>query len=509
MKKLFENLLLSLISLLFVASPAKALNELDVPELGSAAVYEIEQLLKENNISFGTNLHEADDKQQQSDGNEGKHLFWSKVKNTAKKSAENAGKAALDQMKSGNFDISDLSSSIAAGAMPDISQFSPSDVLNLFKKKKGAKKDLEEAKEELKSIEKAELQEREDKIKAIRSELLECETALTPLPAESPTRIPLEARVVQLRLQLEDLEANEDSTNEDADAEGDNSAEQASAPKKESTMDKLKKKKDAIVEKYDKTKEKIKKKKNAIAKKYEKAKAKAMEKIAKAQEEYENFTKVLDTTEKFQAMQKKTDDYMDKIFGEQEEEEVEDIYAEVISDFFLEEDEIINSENISRVAKKRKQAYYYAVQELFATAAQGDEMSLQTKEDADKARETMTDEADTNFGAKNMQMLVDFQIIRSSAHLTRMLLAKLKMDSLQHIQGWTNFYKLNDYSQDFTLFNLDNYKFYSGLGGKLKATSKGLLSKYKKKAKSAINNAVNSSQGTVNNAVQNALGGNK
>lgn len=499
MNKLFKNLLLSLLPMLMVTYPALALNELDVPELGSAAVYEIEQLLKENNISFGSNLHEADEKQQQSDGNEGKHLFWDKVKKTAIKSAENAGKAALEQAKSGNFNFQDMAGSIAEGAMPDISQFSPSDLLNLVKKKKGAKKDLEEAKEELKSIEDAELQERNDKIKAIRSELLECETALAALPPESPTRITLEPRAVQLRMELEDLEANEDSTVEETNTEGNNQTAtdlsvgegQAPEPKKESTM------------------EKLKKKKNAIAKKYEKAKAKAMEKIAKAQEEYENFTKVLDTSAKFQEMQKKTDEYMNKIFGEQEEEEVEDIYAQVIADFFLDEDEIINSENITRVAKKRKQAYYYALQDLFVTATQGDGTSLQTREEADTARETMTEEADTNFGAKNMQMSVEFQIIRSSAQLTKMLLAKLKMDSLQHIQSWTNFYKLNDYSQDFTSFNLDNYKFDPSLKGKLKSKGKSLLNKYKNKAKNAAKSAVQKSQGVVDSAVKKAVGDDK
>jgi hypothetical protein len=361
----------------------------------------------------------------------------------------------------------------------------------LVKKKKGAKKDLEEAKEELKSIEQAELQERNDKIKAIRSELLECETALVPLPAESPTRIPLEARVVQLRMELQDLEANEDSTtDEETSVENNGGAvdentsltDESTKTKKESFLTKVKNKTSDTVEK-------VKKKKNAIAEKYEKNKAKAMEKIAKAKEEYENFTKVLDTTKKFQEMQKKADEYMNKIFGEEEEEETEDIYATVISDFFLDEDEIINSENISRVAKKRKQAYYYAIQDLFITATHGDGMSLQTREDGDKARETMTGEADTNFGAKNMQMLVDFQIIRSSAQLTKMLLAKLKMDSLQHIQGWTNFYKLNDYSQDFSSFDLDNYKFDSSLGGKLKSKGKSLLKKYKDKAKNAADNA--------------------
>ena len=71
------------------------------------------------------------------------------------------------------------------------------------------------------------------------------------------------------------------------------------------------------------------------------------------------------------------------------------------------------------------------------------------------------------------------------------------MESLQTIQDWNNFYKLNDYSQDFTLFNLDIYEYDPSLKGKLKTMGKGLLDKAKKGIKNKVTSTVQSAKDTA------------
>ncbi|MBO6289245.1 MAG: hypothetical protein J6N45_02850 [Alphaproteobacteria bacterium] len=488
MKKIFKYLLLSLVMVAFSASKTFALNELDIPELGAAASFEIEQLLKQIETQYGTNLHISDEKHQQGEGNEGKHLFWEKVKGAGtdylEKKANEVKDAAIEQVKSGNFNIKDLANNIATGAMPDLSAFSASDLINLGKQKLQAKQEVDKAQEELESIEKAELEERQAKIKEIKSEILKYETAMAPLAEEDPTRTEYGVTIVQLQHQLDDLEANEDTTDvsENGEKQTTTDNDKTQEPKKDSVLTKLNKKK------------------NAIAKKYEDKKAAAMKKIAEAKEKYANITKVLDAGKAFQSLTQKADSML---FGNAESEETEDdvdmgpIYTQTINDFFLAEDEPYSSEGITRIMKKRKQAYYEALQDLLTSATQGDGMTLQTQADAKKMRDSLTETADTNFGAKNMQIGVDFQIVKSSAQLTKMLLAKLKMESLQTIQDWNNFYKLNDYSQDFTLFNLDIYEYDPSLKGKLKTMGKGLLDKAKKGIQNKVTGTVQSAKDTA------------
>ncbi|MBR2299535.1 MAG: hypothetical protein IJ870_03055 [Alphaproteobacteria bacterium] len=485
MKKIFKYLLLSLVMVAFSASKTFALNELDIPELGAAASFELQQLLKQIETQYGTNLHISDEKHQQGEGNEGKHLFG-KIKaigtDYLKKKANEVKDVAIEQVKSGNFNIKDLANNIATGAMPDLSSFSVSDLINLGKQKLQAKQEVDKAQAELESIEKAELGDRQSKIKAIKSEILKYETAMIPLAEEDPTRTEYGIAITQLQHQLDDLEANEDTTDvsENGEKQTTTDNDKTQEPKKDSVLTK------------------IKKKKNAIAKKYEDKKAAAMKKIAEAKEKYANITTVLDAGKAFQSLTQKTDTLL---FGNAESEEAEDdvetIYAQTIADFFLAEDEPYSSEGTTRVMKKRKQAYYEALQDLLTSATQGDGMTLQTQADAKKMRDSLTETADTNFGAKNMQIGVDFQIVKSSAQLTKMLLAKLKMESLQTIQDWNNFYKLNDYSQDFTLFNLDIYEYDPSLKGKLKTMGKGLLDKAKKGIKNKVTGTVQSAKDTA------------
>ena len=51
------------------------------------------------------------------------------------------------------------------------------------------------------------------------------------------------------------------------------------------------------------------------------------------------------------------------------------------------------------------------------------------------------------------------------------------METMEHIQSWTSYDKMKDYSQDVTLFNLDNYVFDPSLGGRLKTKANDLLKK--------------------------------
>ena len=540
MEKIFKYLLLSLAIVLCSTSKVFALNELDVPELGAAASFEIEQLLKQIETQYGINLQISDDKHQQGDGNEGKHLFET-IKATGtdylKKKINEAKDAAIEQVKSGNFNIKDLVNNIAADAIPDLSALSASDLINIGKQQLLARQETDKAREELESIEKAELEERQAKIQAIKSEILKYETAMSSLAEEDPTRTEYGIAITQLQHQLDDLEANEDTTDVSENGGENNSVmakinekkdeiTQKVEEKKDAVMAKINEKKDEITQKVEEKKDavmakinekkdeitqkveakkdavmaKINKKKDKIAQKYEDKKAAAMEKIKEAQSKYENITKVLDAGKAFQSLTQKTDAVL---FGSAENQESEDdvdietVYIQTISDFFMDEDEPYSSEGTTRVMKKRKQAYYEALQDLLTSATQGDGMTLQTQADAKKMRDSLTETADTNFGAKNMQMGVDFQIVKSSAQFTKMLIAKLKMESMQTIQNWD--YKLNDQSQDFTLFNLDIYEYDPSLKGKLKTMGKGLLDKAKKDIK---NKAKGAAQAAKDKALQ-------
>ena len=518
MEKIFKYLLLSLAIVLCSTSKVFALNELDVPELGAAASFEIEQLLKQIETQYGINLQISDDKHQQGDGNEGKHLFET-IKATGtdylKKKINEAKDAAIEQVKSGNFNIKDLVNNIAADAIPDLSALSASDLINIGKQQLLARQETDKAREELESIEKAELEERQAKIQAIKSEILKYETAMSSLAEEDPTRTEYGIAITQLQHQLDDLEANEDTTDVSENGGENNSVmakinekkdeiTQKVEEKKDAVMAKINEKKDEITQKVEAKKDavmaKINKKKDKIAQKYEDKKAAAMEKIKEAQSKYENITKVLDAGKAFQSLTQKTDAVL---FGSAENQESEDdvdietVYIQTISDFFMDEDEPYSSEGTTRVMKKRKQAYYEALQDLLTSATQGDGMTLQTQADAKKMRDSLTETADTNFGAKNMQMGVDFQIVKSSAQFTKMLIAKLKMESMQTIQNWD--YKLNDQSQDFTLFNLDIYEYDPSLKGKLKTMGKGLLDKAKKDIK---NKAKGAAQAAKDKALQ-------
>ena len=496
MEKIFKYLLLSLAIVLCSTSKVFALNELDVPELGAAASFEIEQLLKQIETQYGINLQISDDKHQQGDGNEGKHLFET-IKATGtdylKKKINEAKDAAIEQVKSGNFNIKDLVNNIAADAIPDLSALSASDLINIGKQQLQARQETDKAREELESIEKAELEERQAKIQAIKSEILKYETAMSSLAEEDPTRTEYGIAITQLQHQLDDLEANEDTTDVSENGGENNSVMAKINEKKDEITQKVEEKKDAVMAK-------INKKKDKIAQKYEDKKAAAMEKIKEAQSKYENITKVLDAGKAFQSLTQKTDAVL---FGSAENQEsegdvdIETVYIQTISDFFMDEDEPYSSEGITRIMKKRKQAYYEALQDLLTSATQGDGMTLQTQADAKKMRDSLTETADTNFGAKNMQMGVDFQIVKSSAQFTKMLIAKLKMESMQTIQNWD--YKLNDQSQDFTLFNLDIYEYDPSLKGKLKTMGKGLLDKAKKDIK---NKAKGAAQAAKDKALQ-------
>lgn len=446
----------AILSLILVAGTSEvyAFHELGITSsLGIGTNY-LQSLVEKSGENFEQNIEELTNKQT-SGGEEGepegKELSaQQKLMSQAKKMAREQGKSALDAgisaVKSGNFNVKDIAGSMLEGAKPDLSNLDLSELASvgkdLLKGKKEAQKDIANAEAELKALDEVEKQERRDKIKAIEQAIMEKELALTAVTPGSDEALQFSMDLQDLKKQKQLLmEQVETDTQQEADKSG------------------------------------LAKKKDEIAKKYAAMKVSAQEKIDVAKEKYEQYANALQEVDIAKEMNNQADKIADEIFGAEEAQETQTLYTQIINDFFLGEDEEPNQGNISRIRQNRKRAYYQAVQDLFAAAIQSDGAAWQIGDDAEQAHAAITESAETNFGARVMQLSVDIQSVKSAARLTRMLLAKIRMETTEHIQSWTSYDKMKDYSQDVTLFNLDNYVFDPSLGGRLKTKANDLLKK--------------------------------
>ncbi len=453
---IFGAAILSLI-LILGSSEVYAFHELGITSsLGIGTNY-LQSLVEKSGENFEQNIEELTDKQT-SGGEEGepegKELSaQQKLMSQAKKMAREQGKKALDTgisaVKSGNFNVKDIAGSMLGGAKPDLSNLDLSELASvgkdLLKGKKEAQKDVANAEAQLKALDEAEKQERRDKIKAIEQAIMEKELAVTAVTPGSD-------EALQFSMDLQDLKKQKQLLMEQVETDTQQESEQED-------------------------KSGLAKKKDEIAKKYAAMKVSAQEEIDAAKEKYEQYANALQEVDIAKEMNNQADKMADEIFGEEEAQETQALYTQIINDFFLGEDEEPNQGNISRIRQNRKRAYYQAVQDLFAAAVQSDGAAWQIGDDTEQAHAAITESAETNFGARVMQLSVDIQSVKSAARLTRMLLAKIRMETMEHIQSWTSYDKMKDYSQDVTLFNLDNYVFDPSLGGRLKTKANDLLKK--------------------------------
>lgn len=189
-------------------------------------------------------------------------------------------------------------------------------------------------------------------------------------------------------------------------------------------------------------------------------------------------------------MEKATDALFAAAEEDEENEKTEEMYASDYKDFFLGKYEKESSETIARVRYKRQKEYYLALQNLMRVLIIG---SAKGKTIADSSEnylvrttggETKNGEKvtapDGIFGGMSMKIGADIQNAKIAARYTELLLAQMRFNAMSEIILWNDKYKLNDYSKDFTAFNLDDYV----------NKKKSLLDKLKDKANSTVQDKV-------------------
>lgn len=138
---------------------------------------------------------------------------------------------------------------------------------------------------------------------------------------------------------------------------------------------------------------------------------------------------------------------------------------------------------------------------MFVAAVQADGAIWKAGEDAVKMRKIINEKAETNFGAKVMQLGIEVQTAKTAARLTRVMLAQMRMETMEHVQGWTTYDHMRDYSQDVTAFNLDNYIYDPSLMGRLKTKFNQGVKDLRKKAVQTGKQTIQGVQGQVGNQI--------
>lgn len=148
-----------------------------------------------------------------------------------------------------------------------------------------------------------------------------------------------------------------------------------------------------------------------------------------------------------------------KLFGnnKQSDDENAKLYDETLKKLFLAKTEAKNSETVARVMQNRRQEYYESVINLLTVAVEGDKQVLDSTKKIVGMNDDITKQAESNYGGKDLQIGIDIEMARSAALYTRLLLAKIRMDTSRNIQSWSDNYYLKSYSHDVTKFNLDDY----------------------------------------------------
>ena len=148
----------------------------------------------------------------------------------------------------------------------------------------------------------------------------------------------------------------------------------------------------------------------------------------------------------------------DELFGDDEEEKVQAVYESNIERLFLGENEYEGNTNVARISQARKKEYYEALQNMLRAYLNTQRDIKQTSEKSVSCVDAMP-VADGINGQQTMQVCVDLQNAKAAFGMTELLLAKLRFMAIKDMAGWHNQNKLRSYSDDLTVFNLDNYIF--------------------------------------------------
>lgn len=179
----------------------------------------------------------------------------------------------------------------------------------------------------------------------------------------------------------------------------------------------------------------------------------------------------------------------------EEEKAIEEMYGADVKSFFLGKYEYTSSENIARVKGKRQKEYYSALLNLMKVITKGEIKGKQISEaSVDYLNRTTGGNAaggksaiapDGIFGGMAMKIGADIQNAKAAAIYMELLIAEIRFNTMTEINLWNDKYKLEDYSKDYTKFNLDDYV----------VKNKSLLDNAKDKLKDAASSGISGWKG--------------
>lgn len=137
--------------------------------------------------------------------------------------------------------------------------------------------------------------------------------------------------------------------------------------------------------------------------------------------------------------------------------ESQDIYDQAIGKFFLAEGKRMTAENAGKIKKDREKAYYEAVIDAMTVGVETFRKASELAERVKKMRQGST-KADGLYGAKNMNVGLDIENARMAALYTKLLLAKIKLETTKDLRSRTNTYRIFG-NRNPTEFNLENYQY--------------------------------------------------
>lgn len=137
--------------------------------------------------------------------------------------------------------------------------------------------------------------------------------------------------------------------------------------------------------------------------------------------------------------------------------ESQDIYDQAIGKFFLSEGRRMTAENVGKIKKDREKAYYEAVVDAMTVGVETFRKASELAERVKNMRQGST-EADGLYGARNMNVGLDIENARMAALYTKLLLAKIKLETTKDLRSRTNTYRIFG-NRNPTEFNLENYQY--------------------------------------------------
>ena len=178
------------------------------------------------------------------------------------------------------------------------------------------------------------------------------------------------------------------------------------------------------------------------------------------------------------------DSQVDELFGSlfTKKEEVVNAYSDKIKKLFLGRNEVTNPRTVARIVRERKNEYYWAYKNMLEKVVESYKVTAEASEKSEGCLDASTQQADGLFGAMSMRVCNDIQSAKAAIQYTQMMLAQLRLDATEDLQGWSDAYAMVSYDHDIVGLNLDSY-----VMGNMKMN--GLLKQAQSQAADALNSA--------------------